>query len=101
MPYFNRGNAYVGEGDLERAVVDYSKAIELKPDYAEAYIHRGMCWLYLKNWQEAKPDLIAAKSMGMDIIAVFRNTYRYRNAEDFEQRNRVKLPEDIVAMLMP
>ena len=97
--YDTRGTIYGFTGKFDYAIKDFTKAIELNPEFAEAYYNRGMCWLHLKNWQEARPDLIAAKSMGMDIIAVFRNTYR--NGEDFEQRNRVKLPEDIAAMLMP
>ena len=97
--HYNRGNFYINKGEFDLAIKDYSKAIELNPKYADAYYNRGMCWLHLKDWQEAKSDLTVAKSMGMDIIALFRITYR--NGKDFEQRNRVKLPEDIAAMLTP
>ncbi|MCM8858036.1 MAG: tetratricopeptide repeat protein, partial [Candidatus Thiodiazotropha sp.] len=33
--YNNRGNAYSAKGEDEKAIKDYDKAIELKPDYAE------------------------------------------------------------------
>ncbi len=99
MAYCNRGHAYVGKGNLNHAIADYDKAIGLNPDDAEVYTNRGMCWLHLQNWQVAKSDLTVAKSMGTDIIATFRNTYR--NGEEFEQRNGVQLPEDIAAMLTP
>ena len=97
--HYNRGNFYINKGEFDLAIKDYSKAIKLNPKYTDAYYNRGMCWLHLKDWQEAKSDLTVAKSMGMDIIAVFRITYR--NGEDFEQKNGVQLPEDIAAMLTP
>jgi tetratricopeptide (TPR) repeat protein len=34
--YFNRGNAYAGAGDLDKAVADYQKAIQIKPDDDDA-----------------------------------------------------------------
>jgi hypothetical protein len=34
--YFNRGNAYAGQGDLDKAIADYQKAIQIKPDDADA-----------------------------------------------------------------
>src|ERR1039458_7799124 len=40
--YFNRGNVKAQKGDLDGAMADYTKAIELKPDYAKAYSNRGL-----------------------------------------------------------
>src|SRR5271165_2914688 len=40
--YYNRGNAKRAKGDSDGAITDYSKAIELKPDFAEAYSNRGV-----------------------------------------------------------
>jgi tetratricopeptide (TPR) repeat protein len=39
--YFNRGLAFKLLGELEQAISDYSKAIELDPSYAAAYANRG------------------------------------------------------------
>ena len=39
--YYNRGNACGASGDLPGAIADYSRAIELKPDYADAHKSRG------------------------------------------------------------
>ena len=50
-----------------------------------------------QNWQEAKLNLMIANILKMDFITVFHNTYK--NVEDFEQTNDVKLPKDIAAML--
>src|SRR5262245_20900068 len=40
--YFNRGSAYLSEGDLDRAIADQTRVIQLDPAYAAAYLKRGM-----------------------------------------------------------
>jgi len=42
--YYERGNAYLEKGEYDRAITAYSKAIELKPDYADAWYNRGICY---------------------------------------------------------
>ncbi len=95
--YNNIGVAYIKKGEVDLAIKNYNAAIELNPDDAIAYCNRGEAWLRLKEWDKAKTDLIAAKKMGMDIIASFHNDHK--NVEAFEQRHRVKLPEDLALLL--
>ena len=97
--YNNRGIAYVNKGDYDRAIGDYTEAIALKPDLAVAYFNRGVTRLRLKEWEEAKSDLTVARAMGVNVIAMFRNDFK--NVLDFEDRNGVKLPADLAAMLTP
>ena len=97
--YYNRGMAYHNKGDLDRAIADYNKSIQLRPNYAGTYYNRGVARLYLQAWEKAESDLIAAKEMGLDIIAAFHNDYE--SVPDFEERNGVQLPEAIVRMLTP
>ena len=84
-------------GTFEAAVQNFNKAIELNPELAEAYINRGETRLHEKKWEKAKADLITAKDMGIDIVAVFHNDYG--SVEDFEAKHGVKVPEDIAALL--
>ena len=41
LSYFHRGNAYRKQGDYALAIVDYDKAIQLRPNFSEAYNNRG------------------------------------------------------------
>ena len=96
--YYNRGLAYCVKGDFDHAVADFTKVIEFKPN-AGVYYYRGIVWLHLREWEKAKFDLTTAKEKGIDIIAVFRNSWG--SVTDFERRNGVKLPADLAAMLTP
>jgi len=44
LAYYNRGQAYLDAGDIDRAVVDYSAAIALNPRYREALYNRGIAF---------------------------------------------------------
>ena len=66
--YYNRGLAHAKNGELKLAIEDYTKAIELKPDYADAYYNRGGAWLRLGEREKAKSDLATARDMGSEAI---------------------------------
>ena len=95
--YHNRGTSYLIKNEVDKAIEDYNTAIKLNPKFADGYCNRGEAWLHLQEWDKAKADLITAKKMGMDIVASFHNDYK--SVEAFEQRHRVKLPEDIALLL--
>ena len=95
--YNGRGVAKLSKGDYAAAIDDCSRAIELEPGNASAYSNRGETWLHLPEWDMARADLTAAKDMGIDIVASFRNAYT--DVADFEQRNGISLPSDIAELL--
>ena len=41
MAYSGRGSAYVGKGDYDKAIADYTEAMRLDPKLADAYCGRG------------------------------------------------------------
>ena len=84
-------------GDYHLAIQDFTSAINLDPDYAAAYYHRGEVWLHLSQWEKTQADLIIARDLGMDIVTSFHNDYE--NVAAFERRHGVQLPPDIAEML--
>ena len=95
--YIRRGTAYSYIGKHTKAIGDYTAALKLKPNYANAYYKRGVVWLHLKEWERAEADLMTAKDIGVDIAASFHNDYK--TVGHFEAKHKVKLPEDIAALL--
>ena len=97
--YYNLGRVYDEKGEYSRAIENYDKTIELNPDYISAYYRYGVAWLHLQEWEKAKLNLIAAKDRGVDITIVFHNAFG--SVENFERISGVRLPTDIVDLLIP
>ena len=98
--YMVRAGNYSLTGNHDRSITDYNRAIALNPNFVPfVYCLRGIEWLILQKWENARFDLLAAKENGMDIVATF---CRYHTSvKNFEQKHDVKLPQDIAAMLQP
>ena len=58
--YLKRGQASAEKGDLDAALVDLGKAIEMKPDSFDAFLARGMAHLNKKALEIAVSDLSKA-----------------------------------------
>jgi tetratricopeptide (TPR) repeat protein len=56
----NRGMAYMFKGDLDRAMNDFNKAVELDPSYAMALIDRGTAYDNKGDHEHAIADFDAA-----------------------------------------
>jgi tetratricopeptide (TPR) repeat protein len=54
--YYKRGLAAYQEGELSRAIADFSEAIKLDPDFAEAHFQRGNARLAKEEYEEAIAD---------------------------------------------
>ena len=66
--YYSQGLVHSKNGELDKAIKNYTKAIALKPDYAEAYYNRGGAFLRLGEREKAKSDLAIARKLGSDAI---------------------------------
>ena len=74
--YYNRGLAHSKKGELELAVENYTKAIALKPDYADAYYRRSKAWVRLGETEKAKSDMAAASSIGINSTTASKEILR-------------------------
>lgn len=64
--YYNRGIAYSEKGEVERAIEDYTKAIELNPKFAEAYYQRGIAYRIKGDYKLAIADYTKAIDLKPD-----------------------------------
>lgn len=54
--WYENGIFAAGNGHPHEAITDYTKAISLDPNYADAYLSRGIAHNYLKHYQRAVED---------------------------------------------
>ena len=64
--YYNRGSTYQQKGDVDRALADYSKAIELKPNYGAAYNARGLVHAAKGDYPQALADVMRADEIAKE-----------------------------------
>jgi tetratricopeptide (TPR) repeat protein len=53
IAYNNRGTAWRAKGDLDRAIADFTDAIQFDPQYAVAYRNLGQAWRAKGNYDRA------------------------------------------------
>ena len=64
--YFYKGNKKYNKGDINGAIEDFTKAIELDPDDADAYNSRGVL-KYATGISDGCSDLMMAKELGHNV----------------------------------
>lgn len=60
IAHTNRGIAYDALNETKRAIVDFSKAIEIFPDYAVAHYNRGVAYADIGEFERAIVDFDTA-----------------------------------------
>ena len=86
LAHVKRGQAYEDEGLLDRALEEYTQAILLKPNYAEAYLGRG--WIHHSKGSRR----LAVKNFSQAIQLKPRNPEAYfGRAWAYEQLGQVDL----------
>jgi tetratricopeptide (TPR) repeat protein len=73
MKYFNLGFDYSDNGDREKAIEAYSKAIEIDPDFALAWSNRGIQYGYINEHELAIKDFTAAIELDPTLDAAYQN----------------------------
>ena len=63
--YYDRGNLYALRHDFQRAIDDYTRAIELEEHLAEAYYNRGLARIKANKKAEGIADLSKAGELGL------------------------------------
>jgi tetratricopeptide (TPR) repeat protein len=63
--YYDRGNLYAAEKNYDRAIDDYTRALQIDPDFAEAYFNRGLTRIYAGKKELGLQDLSKAGELGL------------------------------------
>ncbi len=71
--YYDRGNAYLGRGDDEQAIEDYSQAIALRPTLFQAFNNRGNAYMNLGQYDKAIHDYTKALDLKSDLTEASDN----------------------------
>lgn len=64
--YLARGQSRYVSQSLEAAVADFTVTISLDPEFASGFYHRGIALQRMGKIQEACPDLLKARNLGME-----------------------------------
>eukprot|EP00898_Chlorokybus_atmophyticus_P006556 jgi/Chlat1/6901/Chrsp52S06631 len=88
--YHERGLAYNEKGDRERALEDYSLAIELDPEYSAAFVSRAALYNRQGNYELAIKDCDAA----IKLNPLFPDPWNHRGLANKYSGNVEKAIED-------
>ena len=86
LSYYNKGNAYANLEQYEKAIADYSKAIEIDPKYTLAYINRGLAYANLKQYDKAIADYSQAIKLDPKDPGAYNNRgLAYSNIKQYDK----------------
>ena len=69
--WFSAGDLLLERGGHEKAISDFSKALDLKPDYVEAYYGRGAAKLKIGKFKEAIDDFGKVLEIDPDYVKAY------------------------------
>ena len=64
---YNIGLCKIRLGELENAIADFDRFIDLSPGDPDGYYQRGICRIHRGDWDDAIADFIEAKSLNRDL----------------------------------
>ncbi len=65
--WYQQGMVFDGQGQSQNAIACYTKAIELQPNYYEAWVRRGLALMLLEKFQPAIANFNQAVALKMDL----------------------------------
>lgn len=86
--YFAQGDYDYEQGACEQAIADYTRAVELDPNLAEAYNNRAFVLMVKKEYSSALPDLNRALELRPDYPNALMNRgdfYNYYYAINYDR----------------
>jgi tetratricopeptide (TPR) repeat protein len=87
-PYFDSAAGHSANGDLDRAIADYSKAIEIAPDFESALVNRGVSYERRGDHAQAIADFTKAIKIGpksVTMLGLINRGIAYQKKGDFDR----------------
>ncbi|MFM6375379.1 MAG: tetratricopeptide repeat protein [Microcystis panniformis] len=89
--HYNRGVGYIQQKKYDLALAEFTKALNIDPRYAEAYLNRG--FLYE---QQEKPDLaLSDYNQAININPRYAEAYGFRGLLYYSRQEREKAIRDL------
>jgi tetratricopeptide (TPR) repeat protein len=80
--YFQQGLAHDQQGNLPQAISDYTKAIEINPNLADAYNNRAIAYYYDKEYDKSWADVHKAEELGYAVKPEFLEALKQASGRD-------------------
>jgi tetratricopeptide (TPR) repeat protein len=97
MGYCNRGIAYGGMGDFERAISDFESVMRIVPEHGLAYYYRGIIYGKTGDFDRAISDFDTALRLSSD----FTSVYYVRGLAYLGQGNFDRAIQDLIHAIEP
>jgi tetratricopeptide (TPR) repeat protein len=74
--FFTAGLAALKDGDGAQAAAQFTKALEVDPDWVEAYVNRGQAYVFQGDWDKAIKDFDQALNLDPETFEALYNRGR-------------------------
>ncbi len=86
VDYVQRGNAYQAQENYDQAIADYTKAIDISPEFAKAYDNRGVAYAKIGQLSSAISDFTMAIANNPNDAQAYNNRgHAYAKLDNFFQ----------------
>lgn len=98
------GRFFSGQGQYDRAIEEFTKAIAIDPDSAEAYYSRGLAYIMIEDYASAVKDYDKAIELDPSAVAYNNRCWSYYKMGEYEQalpdceRSLQLNPDDVHAL---
>lgn len=89
-PYVQRGLAYAYKGELDLAIIDYNKAIEIDPDYAKAYHNIAVSYFYKKDYDKSWDYIYKTQALGCNFSPDFLEELEKKTIMKKQKENHIR-----------
>lgn len=83
--FFETANSYFEKGEFDSAIINYSKALLLKSDHAEAYNNRGLAYSEKGDYVQAVSDLDKAIKLKPDAARYYSRGVIYATISNYDE----------------